>query len=375
MADEALDGMTPPVGELPASPSGPKDGSAPPAVDSDFIMSTLFGEDAPTPPSESKPEGDQGTGAKPEGGAEQGTAPPAPAPAAKGDEPAPPEKPPVPGVSSSQAAPPEQKPPVPAAQTPAPGTPPAAVPPQEPESRLTPEERLQLASMRGLQEQNAQLIEMLRNQQQQPQGQPAPGQPPQPSGGQTPPEQVHLTVPDELYNAVFAEDETMSKRGMNILVSSIATAAVNFALQKMGPMVDQRFQSYDQRMKATTTAQQQEADYYGAFEAHKNPVFRPVIESEMAKMAQEMPNAPWNEDFRNALGMRVNRTLQLLGFNVGMVPAPQAQPGGGQPPAAGFGAQPQGNGAPPPAPAPMLDNSSRQAAPQSGEDFIAATFA
>ena len=88
-------------------------------------------------------------------------------------------------------------------------------------------------------------------------------------------------------------------------------------------------------------------------------------------MAQEMPNAPWNEDFRNALGTRVNRTLQLLGITVGMVPGAQ---GGGQPPAAaGFGAQPQGNGTPP-APAPMLDASTRGAAPQGAEDFIAATF-
>jgi len=237
---------------------------------------------------------------------------------------------------------------------------------------LTAEERLQLASLRGLQEQNQQLLDALRNQQpQQPQPQ---GQQPQPSGG-LPIEQVHLTVPDDLYNAVFAEDDGLSKRGMNVLVSSIATAAVNHVLQRVVPIVDSRLAGYDQSTRQRTTAQSQEEDYYNAFPAHRNPMFRTAIESEMQKMAQEMPAAPWNDDFRNALGTRVNRTLQLLGINVGMVPGAQPNGGSAQPPAAaGFGAQPQGNGGSPPPPAPMLDSSNRAAAPQDAGNFIAATF-
>jgi len=370
MADEPNTEYSAPVAELPASPAGPSEGDTPPSVDSDFIMSTLFGQDAPETPAP-KPAGDQGSGAKPEGGADTGTAPPAPAPAAKEPVAAPPvEQPPVPGVQSSQQTQPEQPGGAPP-KTPAPGQPPAAAEPAPAESRLTAEERLQLASIEALRSQNQQLLEAIQRGQQ-PQGQPQPGQQPQPSGG-VPIEQVHLTVPDDLYHAVFAEDEGLSRRGMNVLVSSIATAAVNHVLQRVVPIVDNRLQGYDQSTRQRTTAQSQEEDYYAAFPAHRNPLFRTAIESEMQKMATEMPAAPWNEDFRNALGTRVNRTLQLLGINVGMVPGSQPN-GGGQPPAAGFGAQPQGNGGTPPPPAPMLDSSTRGAAPQGGDNFIAATF-
>jgi hypothetical protein len=295
MADEAND-FTAPVGELPSSPAGPAEGDKPPSVDSDFIMNTLFGQDAPAkPPVAEKPAGDQGdTGTKPDGGADTGTAPPTPAPAAKEREAVPQEQPPVPGASPSQPVK-EQKPEGAAPETPAPGKQPAAAEPAPAETRLTPEERLQLASIAGLRQQNEQLLEMMRGQQA-PQGT-------QPQGQQS-----------------------------------------------------------------------QEEDYYKAFPGHRNPLFRTAIESEMQKMAQEMPAAPWNEDFRNALGTRVNRTLQLLGINVGMVPGAKPAEGAGAPPAAGFGAQPQGNGGSPPPPAPMLDSSNRGAAPQDAGNFIAATF-
>ena len=369
MADEPE--YSAPVPELPASPAGPSEGDAPPQVDSDFIMNTLFGQDAPEkPPVTQKPTGDQGTGAKPEGDADKGTAPPTPASAAKGSETAPPvEQPPVPGVSASQPAP-EQKPAGKAPETPAPGQQPAAAEPTPAESRLTAEERLQLASLAGLRDQNQQLLDALRNQQQQP----PTGQPPQPSGG-VPIEQVHLTVPDALYGAVFAEDEQTSKRGLNVLVSSIATAAVNTVLQRVSPIVEAHLQRYDSSTRQSSTAQSQEEEYYTAFPTHRNPLFRTAIEAEMQKMAKEMPNTPWNEDFRNALGTRVNRTLQLLGIDVGMVPGAKPNGGGSQAPAAaGFGAQPAGNGGSPPAPAPMLDSSNRGAAPQDAGNFIAATF-
>lgn len=363
MADEPE--YSAPVGELPASPLGPAEGDSPPAVDSDFIMSTLFGQDNDSSKPEAKPDGDQGTGAKPDGGADTGTAPPTPAPAAKEPVVAPPvEQPPVPGAQTSQQ-PTEQKPGGAAPETPAPATPAAAVEPAPAETRLTPEERLQIASVAALREQNEYLLSTLRGQTPSQGTQPAPAQPSGP-----PVEQVHLTVPDELYSAIFAEDENLSKRGINVLVSSIATSAVNLALQKMAPLVDQRIAGYDQSSRQTSTAQAQEADYYNNFQAHRNPVFRPVIESEMQKMAQEMPNAPWNEDFRNALGTRVNRTLQLLGFNVGMVQAPKQDD---PPTPSGFGAQ-KPNGGAPAAPADMLDSSNRGAAPAEAGNFIAATF-
>lgn len=366
MADEPE--FSAPVPELPASPAGPPGGDDSPQVDNDFIMSTLFGQDAPAEPASPKPAGDQGTGAKPDGGTDTGTAPPSPAPAAKGSEAAPPEQPPVPGVSTSQPAT-EQKPSGDGtSQTPAPGQQPAAAEPTPPESRLTAEERLQLASIEALRTQNQQLLEAINRGQTQPQ-QPTGTQAPQPSGG-LPIEQVHLTVPDDLYNAVFAEDDQLSKRGMNVLVSSIATAAVNHVLQRVVPIVDSRLSGYDSVTRQRSAAATQEQDYYDNFPGHNNPVFRPVIESEMQKMAQEMPNTPWNEDFRNALGTRVNRTLQLLGFDVGMVPGARPE---AQPPAQGFGAQQQ-NGGTPPAPAPMLDSSNRGAASEPAGNFIAATF-
>jgi len=372
MADEP--DFTTPAGEIPAVPSGPPSGDDSPQVDNDFIMSTLFGQDAPDKPATPKPAGDQGSGAQPDGGTDTGTAPPTPAPAAKGSEAAPQEKPPVPGVQTSQQPSTEQQPGGVAPQTPAPGTPPAAAARARAESLLTAEERLQLASLEALRTQNQQLLDAL-NRGSQPQAQPQPGQQPQPSGGPAI-EQVHLTVPDDLYNAVFAEDESLSKRGINVLVSSIATAAVNHTLQRVVPIVQAQLQHYDNSTRQQTTAQRQEEDYYSAFPAHRNPMFRTAIEAEMQKMAQEMPNVPWTEDFRNALGTRVNRTLQLLGIPVGMVPGEQQQSEQAASSAQGFGAPatPQANGGKPPVPAAMLDSSNRGAAPAAAGDFIAATF-
>lgn len=375
MTDAATD--IPPVGEIPpfpTEPSGPKDGGTPPEVDSDFIMTTLFGENA-TPAADRKSAGDKDKGAKPAGdGADKGTAPPTPAPAASGGETAPPaEQPPVPSDSPSQQPGTEQIPTgAPAApQTPAPGTQPAApAQPAPAQDGLTPEQRLQIANANALAEQNAQLMQRLRDIEAgkapaQPQGQPQTGQSQQPGAPQR--EQVHLAVPDQLYAQVFAEDETVSKQGLNLLVSAVASEAATHVMQKIGPMIAENLQRFEGSLTAKSASERQEEDYYGAFPTHKNPLYRQVIEAEMTAMTQAMPHASWTEDFRNALGARVNTKLQLLGFNVSIDPN-AANSQGGQPAQTGNGSQPS-------VPAPMLAPSSRPAAAQGPEDFIAATFA
>jgi hypothetical protein len=228
---------------------------------------------------------------------------------------------------------------------------------------------LALANARALAEQNQQLLEELRNRSQPQQGQAPTPQPGAPQPAQA--DQVHLAVPNDLYAAVFNEDENVSKQGLNVLISAIATKAVQEAITRADTLINERLGAYDQGRAAQTTAVTQEQDFYKAFPALQNELYLPVIQRESSAMLASMPGAPWTDEFRDALGARVNRQLQLLGFDVGMVPAGQTQ---GQPPATGFGAQPPVPAPQPTPPAPMLDTSSRAAAPANAGDFIAATF-
>lgn len=351
------------VPELSAAPGGPPQGEEPPVQDSDFIMATLFGENA-TP--SKKPAGDQGPGAKPAGGAPQeSSAPPVVAPAAKGPEATPPVQP-VPGAPGSQPVSEPKPAGGPPAQTPAPGEQPAAAEQPPATSGLTPEDRLLLTNATNLASENRQLLEKLRRFESGEQ-QPPTGQPPSQQPG-TAPEQVSLAVPPDLYSAVFSEDEATARNGMNVLVSAVATATMKSVMARVEPLIDSRLKGFDQTLTAQTDAKKQEDDYFKAFPGHSNPLFMPVIQSEIAALQAAVPGAIWNEDFRNALGARVHTKLQLLGFPVGMVPAKEQA------------AQPGADGAPEERPAvssaaPMLDPSSRAAAPAGDSDFIAATFA
>lgn len=351
------------------NPINPPDGEAPPTVEASFIMDTFFGEGTAEP--SQNPAGAQAQGSQPAGGqSQQGSlAPPAPAPAANGGEGSP-----EPGPSPTQPGQQQEGGEGAASQTPGQGQPTSPEP--QPTPQLSVEDRLRLASANALVEQNRQLIERLRQLEQQsggPQPQAGSGQQPQPNqpgGAQEPP--LRLVVPDELYSAVMDENPATSKQGLSLLITAVAQNAVEAAVKRITPIIDQRMQAVTQALQTGEQVQKQEQAYFDRFPAHNNPLFKPLIQEVVQAKYQQFPHAAWDEIMMDAVGATVNEKLKALGID------PSNATGGQQQPAPNGQTQTNGNGSgqPRPKPAPMLDGSTRAAkgVPQDAGDFIRSTF-
>lgn len=340
-------------------PVNPPQGEAPADVNHDLIMNTFFGDGGFEPNSAAGQA--QGSNAADGQSTEGSLAPPAAAPAANGGEGSP-----QPGPSPTQQ-PAEQAPAGDGApQTPGPQTPSAPEAPT-PAPGLTVEDRLALASVQGLRQQNEQLLERLRQFEQggQPQGQ---GQQPQSTQpGVAPAEQpLRLTVPDQLYQAIFDENPATSKQAVDLLVTAVAHNAVTATLAKVQPMIDARLGEVLGSIESGKKVQSMEEAYFERFPAHKNELYRPLIQSVTDEKYKAFPHAEWNEMMIDAVGSTVNAKLAALGINASQPAEDQNQPA------------PNGNGAQPqrrPQPAPMLDASARGGGvPQDSGDFISNTF-
>ncbi len=201
--------------------------------------------------------------------------------------------------------------------------------------------------------------------------QPAAGTPAQP-GAATPSSgdpaaqlpQYGLAIPDNVAAMVFGEDPAQAKAGLEHIVNSVLTIAHTRVRKE-----------FDERLTAMQSAQRQEAaqsatatqvdeikrDYYTAFPTHNHPAVAAVLAEESAKMAASYPNLPWSEQYRNALGTRVNTRLQELQALGGAPAAPAPVPGTPVPSA----------------PAAMTPLAPRPAAPTGGqtdEDLLLETF-
>ena len=233
---------------------------------------------------------------------------------------------------------------------------------------------MRIANANALAEQNRQLLERLRalesGQAQPPAGQ---GQPPAQTGtqpGQPPQvEPVRLTVPPQWFDALNSDDPATAKQALDGIVSAVATNAVQTALQRVDAVLNQRFQTYEQAAETSRAIQTQEEQFYAAFPALKEDLYRPLIEQETQALYRELPQLAWNQDTINAIGTRVTNKLKALGIPVGMVPGAQPQGDGGGAPPAGQRLNGQQR------PAPMLDASTRGGgAPLDDGNFIASTL-
>jgi hypothetical protein len=356
------------------NPISPPDGDDSPSVDADLVMSTFF-DAVPKEPSEnqnSNPASGQTKGSNDAGGqSQQGSlAPPQAAPAANGGEGSPDQS----GPSSTQQTQGQQQDrgEGTGAQTPdqQPGS-----SDQQPSPQLSVEDRLALASVAALKEQNAQLLEQLRRQQeggQQPQGQTGQGQQPQstqPGAGQ---EQVQrLTVPDNIAAAVLGEDPVAAKQGMDLLITAVAHNAVQMAVARIAPMIDQKMGEVVSHLQAGTQVNQMEEQYFERFPHHKNELYRPLIQQVVDEKYKAFPGAKWDELMMDAVGSTVQAKLQSLGINPGTQLGPQQQQ------QQGSDGQNQTTEQKPnirKGPAPMLDGSTRTGVPQDSADFIRNTF-
>lgn len=369
------DSMSELVSELGpnGNPIHPPQGEAPAELDSDFIMDTLFGSgNSSGDGNKSNPASGQTQGSNDAGGAPQDnrSATPAVAPAANGGEGSPQSGPsPTPLQPERQSTGADGTQP----QTQAPGQQPAASA-EPPAPTLSVEDRLALASVNALREENANLLERLRAAEQGGQQSGQTGaqtqQPGHPTGAAVEP--LRLSVPDNIMAGIFSEDAQQSKQALDVLISAVATNAVAAAVRQASAIVDQRLQGLVQVSQQVETVKTQEEAFYGRHPQLKNELYRPVIASTTQELYREFNDRlEWNETTMDAVAARVNKKLKDLGIDVGMVPG-QQQNGSSQPPQAQAPAQ-SGNGATP-KPAPMLDATSRGAVQADAGDFIRNTF-
>lgn len=276
--------------------------------------------------------------------------PPAPAkPSTEGTPSEPPSGdavPPQPATSGDGVStPPPGQQPAQAGQPPAPG---AATPPAAPS-----DEALRVASLEATVQA---LQQALSNAQAQPagQGQPVAGQP-QP-GQQDDLPRYALQLPPAVAAAINSGDDQQTLAGITHMMNSLATIIHHNVRQEYRASLAQLMQTARAQEEEGTTQrviEDSRADYYKAFPDHNNPLILPIIQAESVAMAGQFPGLPWNENYRNALGQRVNaRLAELRG---------QQQPSNV-----------------PPAPAAMLPAGSRPAdstgAELTGGDLIADTF-
>ena len=265
---------------------------------------------------------------------------------------------PTPGDTSPPAAPEAPQPF--AAPAPSQGTPPApaAPAPTEPQPAAPQpapnEEALRTASLEAQVAELTRTIEQLRATPQ-PAAAPAtpaaPTSPEQPAGPQ--PYRYALTLPDQVKNALMSDDPQQNIAAINSIINDLGTIVHNTVLAQMRSEVQGLFQGLTNMAAEQTSLEQrqsaQEAGrtaYFNKFPAHKEPLIQPIITSENAKLAAQYPNAPFDDNYINALGARVNGVLEQLGAKP--AEAPQSTP-------------PAPNPAPPARPATMLPSGNRSA--------------
>lgn len=352
-------------------PINPPEGEAPPTVEHDFIMDTLFGDGNAEPPANSGEGQTKGSNSS-DGQSQQGNlAPPAAAPAANGEEGSPQS-----GSSSTQQQSGQQQGSGEGAstQTPAQGSPASAETQPPP---LSVEDRLRLASVDALSQQNQELLARLRAYEQggqppQQQGQGQQPQPNQPGGGQEPP--LRLVVPDPLFDAMMSDDPATAKQGMSVLITAVAENAVQAAMKRVVPLIDQRMSAVTQALTQGEEVQKMEASYFERFPTHNNELFKPLIQQVVHDKYKTFPHAKWDEVMMDAVGATVNEKLKAIGIDPSNANGGQQQTGqNGQGQTNG-----NGNGQPPARqkPAPMLDGGTRSGGgvPDNASDFITSTF-
>lgn len=286
------------------------------AVDIDEMFGASEDADDETPPAEA--------GASP-GAADAGAG----AGAVEGSSPAPDtQTPPVEGAAPDQTATQgDGTPSAPSAQpqTPAPA---AAPPPVAPVDA----EKLRLQSLEAQVEAlQAELGRARANPPAQPGATPA-------GGGTAQPDDLPryaLSLPPQVLAALTSDDEQQFSAGVTTMLNSLATIVhhnVRLEMRQAFAGLMNSAREQDSQTQTATAVQSAREDYYKAFPAHKDPLILPLIQAESQAMSAQFPNLAWSDDFRNALGQRVEARLAQL----------RGQGNGGQPPAAPAASIPAG---------------------------------
>lgn len=250
---------------------------------------------------------------------------------------------PAPAAPVTEQTPAGEAPPAPAAATPTDGKPPApaAPAPSEPPPAATQppvdEAALKTASLEATVSALQAEVERLRANPQG--GQPQAGQPSAPSTEQPAGEQPFryaLTLPEKVQQALLSDDPQQNVSAINTIVNDLGTIVHNTVLAQVRGEMRGMIQNLasmaseaDSGQARSQAKEQAKEQYYGAFPAHKNALIEPIIVAENAKLAAAYPNSPWDQNWINALGARVNGVLEQLGakpVEQPAVPAPNPPP-------------------------------------------------
>lgn len=310
-------------------------------------------EPAPEAPAAAPPTASVTPGAGESAEMAPGGTPPAPVP--------PPPPPPPPAPAPATPPPPGLE-----APTAVPGTPPS---PPAPAAPAVDEGVLKAASLEAqVGALQAELAKLRGQQPPAPGTQPAPGAPAATLGTDGQPEEVryNLSIPDPLFAAIMSEDPAQNRLGMTTLVNSLATN-IHTNLRNE---INSRLAAMQSRQEQDRTQQEQTAalaeartQYFQRFPQHNDPLIGPILSQQVRQLAVEYPNLPWDDNYMNALGARVNAALaKLTGQATPVPPAPPPPP------------------PPTPRPAAMLPIGAPRPGgvepdPFNSEDTIASTFA
>lgn len=262
-----------------------------------------------------------------------------------GDTP-PPEAPPAP----SQPAAPEPAPASAPGATPPPASPAPVTPPAAPTPPVAVDEAvLREASLKAQVDALSRTVEQLRAN---PQGTPS-GTPPPAESGTTgeQPVRYNLTLPQQVQADLMSEDPAKNMAAISAIVNDLGTIvhnAVRAELRKeIQVAVSSISSSGEQGEREQATAKARDA-YYAAFPTHNSPLALPIVQAEAQKLSAEFPGLPWDANYINALGARVNKAIADVAAATGGVVPPPAPPAV---PAA----------VPPARPAPMMPSGNRAA--------------
>lgn len=280
--------------------------------------------------------------AAPEAGAGDPSAPSAPEPSSAKTEASP---------QPAAVEPPAGTPPAGSAASAPAGTPPAAQQPQSADEAALREAslRAQVASLQSV-------IDSMRSQSQPPQSGTPSAPPAGPESGQPAAEQpfrYNLTLPQPIVDALNSGEPEQIVPAIGKIVNDLGFIVHNTVIAQVRQEMQTAFSTLASMAERTNDGSTREAareaareQYFAAFKSHKNPLIEPIIQNEANKMAAEFPGLPWDANYINALGARVNAALEAIGAKLpDAAPADPGQANGGNPPAqkpAGF----VGGGAP-----------------------------
>lgn len=136
---------------------------------------------------------------------------------------------------------------------------------------------------------------------------------------------IKVQLPEQVKSALFGEDPEQASQALDSVLSSLATGLTRGFEAKLDALrAEMQTAKTEPKAKKTSEAtpdddaiaqaQTQREDYFKSFPDHNKPVLLPIIQQESMQLAAEHPGVPWSNEFRDALGARVNKALEDAGF-------------------------------------------------------------